>query len=316
MKNIIIDADPGHDDIIAFLVALANDEKLNILGYTTVCGNSNVEKCARNILKIQDYLGVKIPVAVGYPEPLCRPLDNAAKYHGETGLDGCLNYPEATSKPVQMHALDFLKEMILGSKEKVTLVTMGPLTNVAMLLKTYPEVINNIDEIVAMGGSYNSGNQLAKAEFNIFADPEAAKIVCDSEVRIVLATIEACYSGGVLLTEQERFADGGKVSRLVYDILKFYSRYAIRNGWDRTAIFDMTTVVYLLAPEIFEYEDMKVDIELNGKYTRGMTVCDNRGPEYNKGTNNLKRVLLGCDREKLVDILFASIGKLDERFGD
>jgi len=315
MRNIIIDGDPGHDDAIAFLVALANDDQLNILGFTTVCGNQSVDKCTKNILKIQDYVGCSIPVAQGYPSPLCRPLDNAAKYHGETGLDALLSYPEATSKPINKHALDFLRETIEASEEKITIVTMGPLTNIAMLLKTYPYLKEKIEGIVSMGGSYNSGNTLAKAEFNIFCDPESAKIVFDSGVKIVLATIEACFAGGILLTEQESFKDGGRISKMVYDILKFYSRYAVRNGWDRTAIFDMTTIVYLLAPEIFQYEDMKVNVELNGVYTRGMTVCDNRGPEYNTENKVLTRVLLGANREAFVELLFNSIKKLDEKYG-
>lgn len=314
MRNIIIDGDPGHDDTIAFLVALANTDKFNILGFTTVCGNQEVHKCTKNILKVQDYIGVSIPVAQGYATPLCRPLDNAAKYHGETGLDALLNYPEATSKPIEKHALEFLRDTIRESKEKVTIVTMGPFTNIAMLLKTYPELKEKIEEIVSMGGSYNSGNTLAKAEFNVFCDPESAKIVFDSGVKIVLATIEACFAGGILLTEQETFKNGGRISKMVYDVLKYYSRYAVKNGWDRTAIFDMTTFVYLLAPEIFSYEDMKVGIELNGVYTRGMTVCDNRGPLYNDEDRVLTRVLLGANREKFVEILFDAIRKLDEKY--
>ena len=314
MRKILIDGDPGHDDTIAFLTALGNDDKLEILGFTTVAGNAKVENCTGNILKIMDYLGVSIPVAQGYGAPLCRPLDNAAKYHGETGLDGCLSYPAATSKPVKEHAIIFLRDKILDSDQKVTLLTMGPLTNIAVLLKTFPEVMGNIDEIVMMAGSYASGNQLAKSEFNMYADPEAAKIVFDSGARIVLATMEACYSGGILLSEQEEFKNGGKVSKLVYDILKFYSRYAITNGWDRTAVYDLTPVIYLLAPEIFEYRDMRVDIEVNGVYTRGMTVCDDRGPTYIGEPENPKRVLLSLDRDKLVRILFDTMARLDERY--
>ncbi|MBQ1878572.1 MAG: nucleoside hydrolase [Erysipelotrichaceae bacterium] len=314
MRKILIDGDPGHDDTIAFLTALGNDDKLDIMGFTTVAGNADVQNCTKNILKIMDYLGVSIPVAQGYGSPLCRPLDNAAKYHGETGLDGGLSYPAATSKPVKDHAIIFLRDQILNCDQKVTLLTLGPLTNIAVLVKTFPEVMDNIDEVVMMAGSYASGNMLAKSEFNMYADPEAAKIVFDSGMKLVLATMEACYSGGILLTEQEKFKDGGRVSRLVYDILKFYSRYAVSNGWDRTAVYDLTPVIYLLAPEIFEYRDMRVDIEVNGVYTRGMTVCDDRGPTYIGEPDNPKRVLLSLDRDKLVEILFETMERLDRRF--
>ena len=312
MRRILIDGDPGHDDVIAFLMALGNPDQLEIAGFTTVAGNSTVENCTNNILKIMDYLPVSVPVAQGYDAPLIRVLDTAAKYHGETGLDGAAGIPEPVSKPLPEHAVEFMKNTILASDQKITLVTLGPLTNIALLLKLYPQVRQNIEEIVTMGGSYASGNALAKSEFNMFADPEAAKIVFDSGVHIVLATIEACYSAGILLSEQASLIHGGRISRLAHTILKFYSRYAITNGWDRTAIFDMTTIIYLLAPQIFRYEDMRVDIELNGAYTRGMTVCDNRGATYNATPENPKRVLLEADRDAVAKLFFETFQRLDE----
>ena len=315
MRKIILDGDPGHDDVIAFLMALGNADQLDVIGFTTVAGNSTADNCTANILKIMDYLGVSIPVATGYTAPLCREFDPTVQFHGATGLDGASAYPPAHSKPVPGHAIEFLKETILSSEEQITLVTMGPLTNIALLLKTFPMVKEKIAEIVLMGGSYASGNALPKAEYNIYADPEAAKIVFDSGVHLVLATIEACYSCGILLTEQESLKEGGTVSRLVYDILKYYSRYAITNGWDRTAIFDMTTILYLVRPEIFTWKDMRVDIELTGTYTRGMTVCDDRGPTYIANPENPKRVLLHADRDQAADFFLTTLKKLDERYG-
>ena len=315
MRTILMDGDPGHDDVIAFLMALGHPERFRIRGFTTVAGNSTAKNCTGNILKVMDYLGVSVPVAAGYETPLVRPLDTAAKYHGETGLDGLLAYPPAVSKPLGKHAVEFLKETILASEEKITLVTMGPLTNIAVLLKTWPETLSKIEELVMMGGSYASGNARAKSEFNMYADPEAAKIVFDSGVPIVMATIEACFSGGILLSEQETLKDGGKVSKLVYDILKFYSRYAVNNGWERTAIFDMTTILYLLAPQIFEYRDMRADIELYGTYTRGMTVCDDRGPTYLPSPEHPKRVLLSADRDAAAELFFDTMRRLDAQFG-
>ena len=128
MRTILMDGDPGHDDVIAFLMALGHPERFRIRGFTTVAGNSTAKNCTGNILKVMDYLGVSVPVAAGYETPLVRPLDTAAKYHGETGLDGLLAYPPAVSKPLGKHAVEFLKETILASEEKITLVTMGPLT--------------------------------------------------------------------------------------------------------------------------------------------------------------------------------------------
>ena len=311
MRRLLFDGDPGHDDVIAFLIAAGNPETLEIHGFTTIAGNSSAENCTGNILKIMDYLNIHVPVAKGYEQPLCRPLDNAAKYHGETGLDGCLSIPAATTPPDPRHAIEFLRDCLLACDTKMTIVTMGPLTNIAVLLKTWPQVKEKIEEIVMMAGSYASGNMLAKSEFNMFADPEAAKLVFDSGVNITLATMEACYSGGILLTEQESLQHGGKVSRLAGDILKYYSRYAIRNGWDRTAVYDLTPVIYLLAPQLFEYRDMRVDIEVNGVYTRGMTVCDDRGPTYIAPAEHPKRVLLKVDRDQLVHLFFETLAKMD-----
>lgn len=314
MRNILIDADPGHDDIIGILVALANDEKLHILSITTVCGNATVENCTQNLLKVLDYLPVSLPVAQGYGSPLVRELENAAKYHGETGLDGLLDYPSAHSQPLKQHAVELIAQQLQQAQEPLTIVTLGPLTNIAMVLKTYPYLKEKIEEIVSMAGSFQSGNVVAKGEFNVFCDPESAKIVLDSGVPVVLATIEACYSGGILLTDQQKLKDGGRVSKLVYDILKYYSRYAIANGWDRTAIFDMTPIIYLLAPESFRYQDMKVYIETSNGYTRGMTVCDDRGPLYNQDDRCYTKVLLEGDRQKFTEYLFAAVETLDQRF--
>ena len=311
MRNVVIDCDPGHDDIIAILVALAHEEELNILGFTTVAGNQTLEKVTNNILKVQDYFGYHLPVSKGYDAPISKDLDVQPKAHGATGMDGP-EIPDAVSKPTGMHAIEFMKKVLVEATEKVTFVCIGPLTNMGLFLKTYPELKNKIDCIAIMGGGVGRGNTLPKAEFNIYHDPEGAKLVFDSGVKIVMAGLEVCYAGSILLTETERFKDGGKVSKFVYDLMKFYQGYAIRNGWDRTAIFDAIPVTYLIHPEFFESKEFEVNIELDGKYTRGMTVVDTRG--YAGELTNPKTVLLNCDREKFIDFLFKSIEKLDEKY--
>ncbi len=311
MRNIIIDCDPGHDDIISILVALAHKEELNILGFTTVAGNQTVEKVTNNILKVQDYLGISYPVSKGYDRPLIRPLDVQPAAHGETGLDGP-ELPEATSKPTGLHAIEFMRQQIEASSEPVTMICLGPLTNMGMFLRTYPELKDKIDCIAIMGGGINKGNILPKAEFNIYHDPDAAKMVFDSGVHVIMAGIEVCYAGSILLTETEELKNGGKASKLVYDLMVFYQGYAVRRGWDRTAIFDMIPVIYLLHPEIFKSEEMKVDIETVGEYCRGMTVCDTRG--YPGEIENPKTVLTDVDREACIKVLLDSLNKLDQLY--
>ena len=311
MRNIIIDCDPGHDDIIAILVALAHKDELNILGFTTVAGNQTLDKVTNNLLKVETYLGIDIPVYKGYNSPIVKELDVQPLAHGESGLDGPV-LPEAINSAKDMHAIEFMKKTLLEAKDKVTFVCIGPLTNMGLFLKTYPELREKIDQIVIMGGGIYNGNVLIKAEFNIYHDPEAAKIVFDSGVKVVMAGLEVCYSGSILLTETERAKDGGKASKLFYDLMKFYQGYAIRNGWDRTAIFDATPVIYLLYPELFKSEEKEVYIETVGEYCRGMTVVDTR----NRVTKmkNPKTVLVSTDREKFVEVIFDALNKLDAQY--
>ena len=311
MRNIIIDCDPGHDDIIAILVALAHNDELNILGFTTVAGNQTLEKVTNNLLRVETYLGIDIPVYKGYNSPIVKELDVQPLAHGESGLDGP-ELPEAVNKAQDMHAIEFMKKTLLEAQDKVTFVCIGPLTNMGLFLKTYPDLKTKIDKIVIMGGGIYNGNILVKAEFNIYHDPEAAKIVFDSGVKVVMAGLEVCYSGSILLTETEKAKDGGKASKLFYDLMKFYQGYAIRNGWDRTAIFDATPIIYLLYPELFESQEKEVYIETVGEYCRGMTVVDTRN---RKGEmKNPKTVLVSTDREKFVEVIFDSLNKLDARY--
>lgn len=312
MRNIIIDCDPGHDDAIALLVALAHPEEFNILGVTTVAGNQTIDKVTDNVLKMFDYLGVKnIPVSKGYSDPLLRKVQTAAFVHGDSGLDGPI-LPPATSSVTGLHAVEFLKKAISESKEKVTLIPLGPLTNIAIFLKTYPELKEKIETIALMGGSIYSGNIVAKGEFNIWQDAEASKIVFDSGVPIIMAGTEVCNEGGVLFSESKEFAKGGKVSRFAYDVFEFYSQYCAKNGWDKTVIYDMTPIIYLIHPELFQAEQMRVDIETQGEYCRGCTVCDDRGGAHIDKCENPKTVLTHLQREPFVQVLFDDLKKLDQ----
>ena len=311
MRNIIIDCDPGHDDVIAILVALAHNEEFKIKGFTTVAGNQTLDKVTNNLLRVLDYIGVKdIPVSKGYDRPVCKPLDVQPQAHGESGLDGPI-LPDAVSRPTGMHAIEFMKKTLEEAEEPMTIFCIGPLTNMGLFLKTYPQLKEKFECIAIMGGGIYNGNTLPKAEFNIYHDPDAAKMVFDSGVKIIMAGLEVCYSGSILLTETELLKDGGKASRLVYDLMKFYQGYAIRHGWDRTAIFDMTPFIYILHPELFEAKEYKVDIETEGQYCRGMTVVDTRG--YVGEIENPKTVLISVQREPFIKIMMDSLKTLDER---
>lgn len=309
MRKIIIDCDPGHDDIIAILIALAHQDELDIIGYTTVAGNQTVEKVTNNLLKVLDYINVKAEVAIGADKPLRRPLDVQPLAHGESGMDGPI-LPEAKQKALQISAVEYLKEKLLSSDEKITLVALGPLTNIALLLRSYPEVINKIEMITIMGGSVYSGNILPKAEFNIYHDPDAAKIVFNSKVNIIMSGLEVCYSGQVSHDKLEVFKDKDGVSWLVYELMLFFSRYSKERNLTTSPIFDMTPIIHLLRPEWFKSEYYHVDIETEGELCRGMTVADFREPKDETKINT--EVLLSVDNEKFVDFFIDSILKLDK----
>lgn len=310
MKKLIIDCDPGHDDVIASLIALAHPLDFDILGFTTVCGNNTLKKVTNNILKVQDFLGLHIPVSAGASTPLKRKPEPQPLAHGKSGMDGP-NLKRATSTPIRLSAVEFIKKCLLEN-DLVTIVAIGPLTNIAQFLKKYPKLKNKIEEIVIMGGSVYGGNILAKSEFNIYHDPEAAKIVFNSKVPITLAPLEVCDAGAFKLKDIDSFKGKGKVSQLVYELLVFYSGYAIRHNLDRTPIFDMTTIIYLLHPEIFTFKMMNVDVEVDGKYTRGMTVCL---PIENKDyIDNPIKVLLDVKNQKFVKIFKDSIAILDKSY--
>lgn len=313
MRNIIIDCDPGHDDAIALMVALANPNHFNLLGITTVAGNTVLENATKNALEILEYLHFDLPVSAGYAHPLLRKVQTAAFVHGESGMDGPV-FPPLKTKPTSKHAIEWIKETLENSCEPITIIALGPLTNIGIFLKTFPQLKEKIESIVVMGGSIYGGNILPKAEFNIFQDPEAAKMVFESGCDIILAPIEVCDEGGVLFTEVSRFQNKGPANQLAYELFDFYGQYCAKNGFDRTVIYDMTPIIYLMKPELFTTQWMNVTIECQGESTRGMTVCDFRGAAHIEKGLNQKLVLTHVNREPFVQVLFDALDELDRRF--
>lgn len=186
MKQIplIIDTDPGTDDAVAIALAVFNP-RFDVRLITTVAGNVSIEATTTNALKLMAYYGKDVPVARGAAEPLIRQLDDASDIHGKTGMEG-FDFPEPkTELLLDKHAVEAMRDEIMASAEPVTVMPIGPLTNIALLLKTFPEVKSRIERIVLMGGSVTRGNKGVMAEFNIFVDPEAAKIVLTSVLTLL-----------------------------------------------------------------------------------------------------------------------------------
>lgn len=310
MRPILIDCDPGHDDALAIMLALANSDQLEVLGITCVGGNQTLDKVSENALKVLTVVNREIPVAKGMGSPLIKEIAPAPEAHGDTGMDGPI-VEEITMDFVKQNGVEFLRDQILSASKKVTIVALGPLTNIALLFKMYPEVKEKIECIAMMGGSATSGNSTAAAEFNFYIDPHAAHMVFHSGIPLIQAGTEVSLAASILHTEIEQFKGKGRVSNFVYDLLDFYSRFSKRLGIDRSPIFDACPVMYLLHPELFVAKDYYVDIELQGELTTGMSVTDKR-VWFDMKKPNTTVLLDVVDREKFVQYLAKAIFTLDK----
>jgi inosine-uridine nucleoside N-ribohydrolase len=265
--RVILDCDPGHDDAIALLLALASPE-IALAGVTTVHGNQTLEKTTDNALRVLALVGREdVPVAMGADRPLKRELHVAAHVHGESGLDGPA-LPDPASVPVEQHAVDFLAEQVTP---ETVLVPVGPLTNVALALDRGIEPAR----IVLMGGAIAEGNMTPAAEFNIWADPEAAARVFGSGIHVTMIGLDVTH--GALLTPAwaERFREAGRVGTFVAELVEFFKQYHARTyGWHGAPIHDAVALAHAFRPGIVTTERMNVEIEVESELTRGRTVAD------------------------------------------
>lgn len=305
---IIIDCDPGHDDAIAILLAIANSEKLDLRGITTVGGNQILDKITENALKVISFVNADIPVAKGAAGPLFGKLVTGEEAHGESGMDGPL-LPPSKFRPVKEGAVEFMLNIIRSSEEKITLVPMAPLTNIALLITAYPEIKEKIEKISLMGGGISYGNVTSTAEFNIYVDPEAARIVFESGIPITMSGLDVTDKAAIFEDEIVALKERGPVSTMVGELLDFYSIYGKKMGYVGSALHDPCAVAWLLHPELFVSEHLYVTVETEGKLTRGMTVADKR-KKTDRPAN--VEVLVGVDREAFMKLIFDSLEKLDQ----
>ena len=269
---IILDCDPGHDDAIALLLALASPE-LELLGVTTVHGNQTLEKTTANALRVLELVDRgDVPVAAGADRPLARDLTVAAHVHGESGLDGP-TLPAVAHAPIAQPAPDFAVEQLVSSRHPVTLVATGPLTNVARILELTAG--ENVDGVVLMGGSIAEGNMTPAAEFNIWADPEAADRVFHSGVDITMIGLDVTHRALLTSAMAEELRSRGRVGAFVADLVEFFKRYHEETyGWDGAPIHDAVAVAYAIRPELVETRFRNVEIELESELCRGRSVVD------------------------------------------
>jgi inosine-uridine nucleoside N-ribohydrolase len=269
---ILLDCDPGHDDAIALLLALASPE-VELLGVTTTYGNQTLEKTTANALRVLELVGRgDVPVASGAAAPLVRPLTVAAHVHGESGLDGPVLPPPAL-RPVDVPAVELLRDRITSTGRPVTLVATGPLTNVALLLSEHGS--EGLERIVVMGGAIAEGNMTPAAEFNIWADPEAAQQVFHAGLDVTMIGLDVTHKAVTRPALQERFRRSGRVGTVVAELVDFFTEYhRTTYGWDGAPIHDAVAVAQVIDGGLVDTRLRNVEVELESELCRGRTVVD------------------------------------------
>ena len=277
-RKIIIDTDPGQDDAVAILLALASPEELEVLGIVAVAGNVGLENNAKNARKVVELAGrPDIPVYAGCSRPMRRHLVTAEHVHGPTGLDGP-DLPEPSIALQPQHGVDYIIDTIMAAEPgTITLCTLGPLTNIGMALVKQPAIAERVAEIVMMGGAYfEVGNITPAAEFNIYVDPEAADVVMRSGAPITILPLDVTHQ---IQSTPERLAAirdlGNRSGKAVYEMLTFSETFDLaKYGWTGAPLHDPTVIAWLLQPELFEGRHCNVVIETASELTIGMTVVD------------------------------------------
>ncbi|TCO70474.1 nucleoside hydrolase [Rhodovulum euryhalinum] len=277
-RKIIIDTDPGQDDAVAILLALASPDELDVLGITAVAGNVPLALTQKNARIVCELAGrTDVPVFAGCDRPLKRTLVTAEHVHGKTGLDGPA-LPDPVMPLQDTHAVEFIVETLRREPaESVTLCPLGPLTNIATAMRTAPEIVPRIAGIVLMGGAYfEVGNITPAAEFNIHVDPEAAEIVFGSGVPLTVMPLDVTHKALVTQARNAAFRGlGTRVGQAVAEMTDFFERFdKAKYGSAGAPLHDPCVTAWLLRPDLFSGRHINVEIETEGRFTAGMTVAD------------------------------------------
>ena len=276
-KRIIIDTDPGVDDALTFLLALASPE-IKLEALTTVQGNVTLPKATRNALSVLEMANAShIPVAQGCSLPLVKaPHKSGEAVHGSSGM-GQANLPEPRSKIVESHAIDYLIERFLAEPGQISLFAIGPLTNVALAIRKEPRIVHAIKELVIMGGAIRSGGNVSPlAEFNIHEDPHAAHVVFHAGIPITLIPLDATYKCLFTSADVERLNRiDSPIAKFVRDATADYMAfYKLYEGFDGCALHDPLTLAAIIAPELLSLEEHYVDVDISGGVSTGKTFAD------------------------------------------
>jgi purine nucleosidase/pyrimidine-specific ribonucleoside hydrolase len=302
--RIVLDCDPGHDDAFAILLAFASPE-LELVGVTTVSGNQTLDKTTANALRVLELCGGGVPVAAGADRPLVRERYVAAYVHGETGLDGP-DLPPPSRDAVAGHAVDFLAEHVAGA----TLVATGPLTNVALLQALRPDA--RPERLVLMGGAIGEGNTTPSAEFNVWADPEAAARVFQSDWDVTMVGLDVTHRALITPAHRERLRAAGRVGRVGAELLDFYGRFHAQNYPEfggGSPMHDPVCVAHLLDDSLLELRRAFVEVDCGWGQGRGRTNVHLHSRTLREHEPNAS-VAVGIDGARFADLLVERVGSL------
>ncbi|MTI71919.1 MAG: nucleoside hydrolase [Firmicutes bacterium] len=304
MKKVIIDVDTGIDDALAILLA-AKSKKLDILGITTVAGNTNLDNATINTLKVLKLIDKTIPVYKGASKPLLRDINFKRGVHGENGMAGALKDIDY-GKEEDKHAVDFIIDSCLNNKD-ITIILVGPMTNMALALKRKPEIAKNIKEIITMGGAYNGkGNESLVSEFNVYTDPESAKIVYNSNVDVKMVGLDVTRKA-MLMEDDLKRLNKNKVTNFVKKVSNHYiDRYFKNTNIKGCALHDPLAVALALDDSLVQTKDTFVDVEIKSKYCDGLTICDFKNTLDKKANTE---VCVDVDSKRFIDMFIDTLNK-------
>ncbi len=326
-QKVIIDCDPGIDDALALVFAHGHPD-LEVRGITTVAGNVDLGKTTANALRVRDYVGMRdVPVVAGSPGPLLRSALDARDVHGTSGL-GAASLPASSSGPAGGHAVDYLAAAIAAEPGQVTLIAVGPLTNIALAVRRYPRLVTQVRDFVIMGGSAGRGNVTPAAEFNVAADPEAAAIVFGAGWTVTMVGLDVTLRARATATVRDRMRGLGRLAdELLLPSLSGYGRASRAVGpaagqpWppgaappapeDGPAVHDVCAVAEVAAPGLLTCMPARVEVETAGRWTSGMTVTDfsARAGDCNA------RVAVAIDAERFWDLVLDAYRRVAAMMG-
>lgn len=308
-RKVLIDCDPGVDDALALMVAHGSPE-LDVVAVTTCGGNQTLEKVTRNALALADALGMdKVPVAAGAAHPLVREPLTAGHVHGDTGL-GLVHLPEPRHTVATEHAVDVIAQAVESAQSgELTIIATGPLTNIALAARLYPQIVESVKEVVLMGGAITGGNITPVAEFNIAVDPEAAQAVFQAGWPVTMVGLDVTHQALATPEVEARFAQmGTPLGTMVVELIRSYrDAYQNDQAFQDPPCHDPVAVARVIAPELVTVRRASVEVELHGKLTAGQTVVDTRGLEPE---NSLTTVATSLDHAGFWDLVFDSVDRL------